>query len=316
MVLAYENCILKVKLWKVFSDPSFKEMVTNFSGIDFTVDKNKQCITIRKNGMNKNNIDFNIPFKPEKLYTPQSISNELTEYYKLYSNKYYYIVTQDICTYLFSQLQLKHPDVVFFIKVRFKSSYSFLKKAITKNTLPQDVVAFRVIVSDKIGWKPSSKDKKEAESEHEAMLTQLCFQLETEIKEILQKRTCMATKEKDYITKPKENGYQSIHLNFTSLKFCNFFFEVQIRTQSMEKNSKTDDKISHATAYKVRLLNESSLNLLPMYAIVTKINGNMEIIHISMQDSFLNYYNVTYSNYIEQLSFLWSYIKYIENVIW
>ena len=311
MVLTYEK-----KLWKVFPDPSFKEVFTNFSGIDFTVDDNKQCITVRKKGMNKNNVDFNIPFEPEKLYTPQSIYNELTEYYKLYSNKYYYIATQDICTYLFSQLQQKHPDLFFFIKVRFKSSYSFLKKAITKSTLPQDVVAFRVIVSDKLGWKPSSKDKKEAENEHEAMLTQLCFQLEKEIKEILQKLTCVASKEKDYITTPKENGYQSIHLTFKSLKFCDFFFEVQIRTQSMEKSSKTDERISHASAYKPRLLNECSLNLLPMYTIVAKINGKMEIIHISMSDSFFNYYNITYSNYIEQLRFLWPYIKYIENVIW
>ncbi|MCP4523498.1 MAG: hypothetical protein GY828_04735 [Candidatus Gracilibacteria bacterium] len=56
------------------------------------------------------------------------------------------------------------------------------------------------------------------------------------------------TKKKDYISKPKENGYQSLHYSFVTLHENNeIYVELQLRTIAMENNIKKTRGISHYT---------------------------------------------------------------------
>ncbi len=54
------------------------------------------------------------------------------------------------------------------------------------------------------------------------------------------------TKKKDYINKPKENGYQSLHYTFMTPYANNeVFVELQLRTEQMDKNIREAKEISH-----------------------------------------------------------------------
>ena len=98
---------------------------------------------------------------------------------------------------------------------------------------------------------------------------------------------------KDYISHPKENGYQSLHLLIQNQKNSDFMYETQIRTFEMEDSSKNNDKISHKK-YKPRLLNDLSVTRIPLYSVITQFNdssGNPIIIDAPFDIRFYHFYN-------------------------
>lgn len=120
---------------------------------------------------------------------------------------------------------LTENDIAFSIKDRVKSIYSIYCKLSSGKTLDEiyDVLAFRILVDDE----------------------DMCNRA---IELIHSKYTPLPSRFKDYISNPKENMYQSLHT--TVIGPDGKFYEIQVRTQEMDKTAEIGSA-SHAT-YKER----------------------------------------------------------------
>lgn len=106
------------------------------------------------------------------------------------------------------QYQLREEGLSVVISSRIKTVFSTHKKILKRNILHSQVL-------DTIGLRIFTKDEND------------CYRV---LSSILKKWPVSRSKIKDYISIPKENGYQSIHL---TVYFENFPIEIQIRSFDM-----------------------------------------------------------------------------------
>lgn len=250
---------------------------------------------------NSNHLQFQFPLEENDLSALKNREDyqELVNRYHLYINDY----MDEIKKYAILErayLQESFPGLVFNIKIRIKSYDSYINKLnenILKGKDPyiNDIMAERVIISGYNG------------STDESLLTDMCdkiakslydFRIQTNfrMKKDVDPSESLSEKEyitKDYITHPKSNGYQSIHILMENKNNKDFTYETQIRTLEMEAISKTSGEIAH-NKYKPRLLNDLSPNKVPIYSEISCFTdefGNPEIVDIPLDNRFYHFYN-------------------------
>lgn len=284
----------------------------------------QSCINVCNTNFEKP-LTFNIPIHEETfsaLYNNPRCEDLLNRY-KLYSTEYKKIITNySIAERKF--LQERFPNLVFNIKIRQKSEYSYKKKLNDKlkvdpnaDVTLHDIMAERIIITQLDKNVPIPTDKEEFE-EYEKKLQETCLEVSEELNKFRINSGFTLIKEKNYIENPKDNGYQSIHDIMQNNLIPDCLFETQIRTLYMEKMSKTSGEIAHTT-YKPRLLNENSISKLPTYTEITPFldaNGNPIAIEIPFDDTFYHFYGVQLSKHREQLNTVLPFIENIKNKIY
>ncbi len=101
-------------------------------------------------------------------------------------------------------------------------------------------------------------------------------------------------RKKDYISTPKKNGYQSLHLSCVTSYGRKF--EVQIRTSEMEDVAKYGNA-NHSEKYKPRKLDKRPLLKVPHYKIIRSENGKPVFHKLSLEENFQYFYNIPYTVY-------------------
>lgn len=262
----------------------------------------------------ENPLLFQIPLEKRDLSAlhNRSDSQELHDRYYTYINEY----MSEIKKYALDErkyLQEKYPDLVFNIKIRIKSYDSYINKLnqnILENKSPyiNDIMAERIIISEYNGSQDEEELKKMCYKVAKSLYdfrgnTDFRMQKKDE-EEQFQAESDKPYITKDYIAKPKDNGYQSLHLLMENMYNKDFTYETQIRTLGMENQTKTSGKISHLK-YKPRPLNELSVNRVPIYADITPFNdakGNPIILDPDFKDRFYNFYTLNYDDYKNELN--------------
>ena len=128
---------------------------------------------------------------------------------------------------------LSKNNITCTVKGRVKNIYSIHNKLMNGKTWEEiyDILALRIIVEDE---------------SHCSIVAQL----------IHSQYSFLPSRFKDYINNPKENMYQSLHT--TIIDKNNRFFEIQIRTNEMNKNAEVG-KASHQS-YKEKTLKKKNSN--------------------------------------------------------
>lgn len=265
-------------------------------------DNNKYLnIQLKSSGDTNEHLLFQFPLEENDLFALKNRPDyqELLNRYHLYTNDY----VDEVKKYAVLErayLQEKFPGLVFNIKIRIKSYDSYIKKlneniSKGKDLYINDIMAERIIISEYNG----SKD--------EALLKDMCdqvakalydFRIETNfrMKKDIEPNEANSDQEyitKDYISHPKDNGYQSIHILMENKNNKDFTYETQIRTFEMESISKTSGEIAH-NKYKPRLLNDLSPNRVPIYSEVTSFVddfGNPILLDVPFKNRFYHFYN-------------------------
>ena len=289
--------------------------------IKVSLSPDNSCINLYNTDF-KNPLVFRIPIHEEdfSLLSNNPRNEELLNRYKLYSTEYKDIITNySIAERKF--LQERFPDVVFNIKIRQKSEYSYkkklndkLKKDPNSNLFLHDLIAERIIITQLDKNVPVPADSKEFEK-YEKELQKTCFEFSEALNEFRRTSEFSLIQEKNYIENPKASGYQSIHDIMQHNLIPDCMFETQIRTLYMEEVAKTGDEIAH-TKYKPRLLNDVSISKLPRYTEITPFldaHGNPTAINISKNEAFYHFYGVTLENFESQLNTLLPYITDFRN---
>lgn len=266
----------------------------------------------------KNPINFRIPAKKFDLSIYQSSPEyDILNYrYDLYNTVYRdKIIKQFILEREF--FQERFPNVIFNTKIRQKSKFSYEDKIIErmiynqyidesfkKSYLIKDVVAGRHIISSVDGNTDTQ------------VLNDLCFKFEQALKEFRASEKgndFNIVSEKDYVTNPKENGYQSIHLINEDSVNPDCVYETQIRTFDMEEDSKHDEKIAH-DSYKPRIIDQHAPLRVPIYSNITPYfdeQNNPIVLALPPEEAFYHFYSIPYSKYINELNIV---IPVINNV--
>ena len=301
--------------------------------VEVTISSDNKYLNLRLKDINvsaNEHLLFQIPLKDTDLSALQSRDDyqELLNRYNTYTNEY----IDEIKNYAIQErayIQQQFPDLVFNIKIRIKSYESYLNKinkniTMKKSPYINDIMAERIILSS-IG--DCQDEKKLTKMCYEVAKALYDFRINTNFRMTADEanNTAKTSKEyitKDYISHPKENGYQSLHLLMQNKKNSDFKYETQIRTFEMEDASKNNDKISHKE-YKPRILNDLSVTRIPLYSVITQFNdssGNPIIIDAPFDTRFYHFYNntinsnnistnnyekketITYENYKKELS--------------
>ena len=254
-------------------------------------------------------INFRIPVENWDL----SIYQSSTDYDTLnYRYDLYNTVYKDIIINQFVEerkyLQERFPNVIFNTKIRQKSKFSYedkilerminnkyLDKSCQKNYFIRDVIAGRHIISSIDG------------NTDPEVLNDLCFKFEQALEEFRKTENGNSfniVEKKDYISNPKENGYQSIHLINSDSNNPDCSYETQIRTFDMEEQSKTDEKIAH-DSYKPRIIDQYAPLRVPIYTSVTPFKdyqNNPLTITLPAEDAFYHFYGISFSKYMDELN--------------
>lgn len=279
-------------------------------------DDNKYLTIKLKDSSKEKHLSFQFPLEEDDLsaLTNRPDYQELMDRYHLYTNDY----VDEIKKYAMQErayLQEKFPGLVFNIKIRIKSPYSYTKKLnenILENKTPyiNDIIAERIILSE---YNTDKEILKQSHEEDEKNLKKMCdevakalyeFRINTNFRMKKDIDPNAANSEKDYITKdyienPKENGYESIHILMEHKDNKDFTYETQIRTLQMESMSKTSGEIAHSK-YKPRLLNDLSPNRVPIYSEVTPFVDEFEkpeIIDVPFSNRFYHFYNSEHTDH-------------------
>lgn len=268
---------------------------------------------------------FQIPIEPEtftNLYNHPQVEDLLNRY-KLYSTEYKdQIINYSIAERKFIQEQF--PNLIFNLKIRQKSEYSYKKKLNDKariepeyNLYLHDIIAERIIVSQLDKNIPVPTDKEDFKK-YEEELRKTCIEISESLKYFRQTSGFTQIQEKNYILHPKDNGYESIHIIMQNNDNPDCQFETQIRTLFMEKASKTSGEIAHSK-YKPRLLNDNSISKLPIYTEITPFtdaNDKPISLDIPFDNTFYHFYGVTLKNYREQINTILPLIRELKNKLY
>lgn len=264
-------------------------------------------ISIRLNNI-ENPIDFKIPAKKFDLSIYQSSPDydTLNYRYDLYNTIYKDKIIEQFKAER-KYLMERFPNVVFNTKIRQKSKFSYedkiIERMISNHSLPKDekkscfirdVIGGRHIISFVNG--DNSPD----------VLEDMCFKFREALREFRENEKASNFNiilEKDYITNPKPNGYQSIHFLSQDSENADCTYETQIRTFDMEEKSKKDEAIAHNT-YKPLIIDEFASLRVPNYISITPYNddnGNPIVVTPPHEESFYHFYGFSFPEYSKQL---------------
>ena len=271
-------------------------------GVQASISEDGEYLNIQlKDSPDKKHLLFNFPFKQMDLSALRGRDDyqELIDRYQLYTNAY----IDEIKEYALLEseyLKEKFPTLICPIKLRVKSFYSYINKLNSniltgKSPYINDIIAERIILSQYNG------------SQDEELLTYMCddvakalydFRINTNfrMKKVLDPNKANSDKEyitRDYISFPKDNGYQSSHIQMQNKYNPDLNYETQLRTFAMEEASKTSGELAH-WAYKPRPLNDQSPIRVPLYLEIPCIIGSDEpqqIHNLSFEDRFYHYFN-------------------------
>lgn len=143
------------------------------------------------------------------------------------------------------------------VEGRFKSHYSTMKKLLRDGRRPEevnDILGLRVIL------KPSSKLHTPEECE------KACYRARSVIQSLWKE---VPSRSKDYISRPKANGYKSLHMA-VEVSGSRPLMEIQIRTTEMNALA-SDGTASHAF-YKGGLTNPEEVSLDITHAFILTVN--------------------------------------------
>lgn len=285
-------------------------------------DKKDDFISIKSKNSEKP-INFRIPAKRFDLSIYQSSPDyDILNYrYDLYNTIYKSKIIEQFIKER-KYLQERFPNVIFSTKIRQKSKFSYEDKIIERMTANQylddsskkdyfikDVIAGRHVIDSIDG------------NDDPEVLKNLCFEFEQALKEFRESekgsdfRTVL---KKDYISNPKENGYQSIHLINEDSQNPDCSYETQIRTFDMEEQSKKDEKIAHDT-YKPRIIDQFASLRLPIYTSITQFNdenGEPIVYTSSIEDAFYHFFGISFSQYSTELNAVMPVITDIRNELY
>ena len=250
---------------------------------------------------------FQLPLHENTFSNSKSRSDyqDLINRYYIYTKEY----LDEIKDYALQErafLQEKFPGLVFVIKIRVKSFESYINKLehnieIGKSPYINDIIAERIVISE---YKNCRSEKVLSHVCDDVAKALYDFRINTNfrMKKNINDSPSNSDKyyiTKDYITYPKSNGYQSLHIQMENKNNSDFNYETQIRTFYMESQSKSSNEIAH-NIYKPRLLNDLSANRVPSYSVIAPFDdscGNPIIYDIPFKDRFYHYYNTSLNNH-------------------
>lgn len=170
----------------------------------------------------------------------QTIISEVLQYQKLIQNRNFFAVLREWINELYEQFSSVLPkEVSFTIECRRKGVQSAVRKMLRnyfeKSSIDlSDLVAFRIILDSNL---------------LKEQLIQFCYSISDNCMDFFKGKRCTLCAPsrkvgesnliKDYISHPKKNGYQSIHLTFKTLE--KDIFECQIRTLDMHEHAEIGD---------------------------------------------------------------------------
>lgn len=270
--------------------------------IQATISEDGSCLNFQLKDLDENqHLSFQLPLVEDDLSELQNRSDyqELIQRYYLYINDY----SDEVKRYAIGErkyLQEKFPGLVFNIKIRIKSYDSYISK-LNENLIKgkdlyiNDIMAERIVLSEYNGSKDENLLRLMCEDVAKSLYD---FRINTNfrMKKELDENDANSSKEyvtKDYISCPKKNGYESLHILLENKNNKDFMYETQVRTFEMEKMSKTSGEMAH-TKYKPRLLNDLSPNRVPLYSQISPFldkDGNPTIVDISLDNRFYHFYN-------------------------
>ena len=231
---------------------------------------------------------------------------DLINRYQLYIKEY----IDEIKKYALQEneyLKEKFPGLVFTIKIRIKSNESYITKldhhiANGKSPYINDIIAERIVISEYKNCKSEKVLKKVCYDIAKALYD---FRINTNfrMKKDVDPNPSNSNEEyitRDYIECPKDNGYQSLHIQMESKYNHDLAYETQIRTLYMESQSKSSNEIAHSL-YKPRLVNDTSALRVPSYSVIPPfkdpVSGKYEVYDIPFEDRFYHYYNTSLNNH-------------------
>ena len=256
---------------------------------------------------------------PEELEKQKEKRDKIKYMYSLYDKyrttyfNYYKKATLDEL----SELKEAFPNVKFFTEFRIKSKTSYKKKVVKKINQGYtgkiyDLYGSKIVIEsyiDENGNQISDEPSLIAKS--------------MEISEYLQKRKSKQTSEgireietvhsKDYITNPKESGYQSYHVlrhltfskNDSNSPDISFYSETQVKTKNMYIEEQYGKKFGHSTAYKNNrdFILKNSKNIEDDVPIFLKVFHNNhskkdDIVPYPFRQCFERFFSSSYDDYI------------------
>ena len=182
------------------------------------------------------------------------------------------------------------PDIHFETIARIKNPTSYFEKVDKKpgNYTFSDIYANKYVIYSVNG------------SKNEQLLIQACYEFYKFLIEYNNNCENILTEETDYISFPKPNNYQALHLKFQNTISKDFRFETQIKTEKMRWNEKFGEA-SHTRNYKKR--HNISLESLPLFIKpVLNEDGSSTFKIQTKEDSFYEYYGFTYDEYLQNES--------------
>lgn len=214
------------------------------------------------------------------------------------------------------ELKSTFPNVEFFTEFRIKGKNSYKKKVVRKldegyTGKIYDVYGCKIVVVSYI-----DENGNKVTNENDLISKTL------EISSFLQKKQSVQTEEgvcktetvhtKDYITTPKESGYQSYHI-LRHLTFAgkhkdapniSFYTEVQVKTENMYFEEQYGEKFGHALAYKNNrnYILRHSQNIKDDVPIFLELSYDTQsqkydIIPFSFNNCFQRFFGIDYSDY-------------------
>lgn len=127
-----------------------------------------------------------------------------------------------------------------------------------------------------------------------------CYKLQAFLREyyVLHGIELLDSRTKDYIAKPKSNHYQAIHQSAIVSGEDNRRFELQIKTDIMEKIARFGEA-SHADFYKPRELGDYPTTKVPEYMVIRNNKDNIQSHILTFAECFQYFYNIDFKNYID-----------------
>lgn len=309
-----ENNFKQSLIYKTPSSPLFKMLGLEGleNDLDLSFSNNLKFINIK---VKKSDLLFQIPLEKENysLFENHPDYKELCHRYQLYNSTYLDKIRNHI---KHERLYLKEhlPDIDFYSRIRIKSPFSYNKKMNDKIIKGEDlniydIIGERIIVTDV------------NESKNPELLEKACYDI-AKCLDDFRKTTDFKLKtidnpetfghsnspyiSKDYISNPKNNGYQSLHILSEDSTNPDCSYETQIRTYPMEEKAKKDEQIAHSK-YKARYLDDSSILRIPKYIEITDFpdkDGLPSLYDIPPKYAFHHYYGLTFDEYKKELDTL------------
>ncbi len=188
-------------------------------------------------------------------------------------------------------LKKAFPDVSFYSRARIKSPRSYMDK-VDKYLAKGDSIPIYDILAEKHIIEAVNDDTSEE------LCIGACYDFLDFLKNFKEKYSFeeVSDRLKDYIKKPKPNGYESLHVSSFHTFLPDFHIETQIKTAAMEELAKNGEA-SHSKNYKKRIIPSHPYRSVPTYIVINDIL-NPPVMEMSFKECFQYYYGISYEDYI------------------